>query len=51
MLLTLELAAPGIVLGFVLGAVLALMRLSPNRPLSSVAWAFVWLFRSVPLIL
>ncbi|MEU6782935.1 amino acid ABC transporter permease [Nonomuraea angiospora] len=50
-LLTLELTALGIVLGFVLGAVLALMRLSPNRLLSSVAWAYVWLFRSVPLIL
>ncbi|MEV4359538.1 amino acid ABC transporter permease [Nonomuraea sp. NPDC049625] len=50
-LLTLELTALGIVLGFVLGTLLALMRLSPNRLLSSVAWAYVWLFRSVPLIL
>ncbi|MEV4577802.1 amino acid ABC transporter permease [Nonomuraea jabiensis] len=50
-LLTLELTTLGIALGFLLGAVLALMRLSPNRLLSSVAWAYVWLFRSVPLIL
>ncbi|MFC7386569.1 amino acid ABC transporter permease [Sphaerisporangium rhizosphaerae] len=49
--LTLELTAFGIVLGFALGTVLALMRLSPNRLLSSVAWGYVWLFRSVPLIL
>ncbi|MFC4586350.1 amino acid ABC transporter permease [Sphaerisporangium corydalis] len=49
--LTLELTALGIVLGFALGTVLALMRLSPNRLLSSVAWGYVWLFRSVPLIL
>ncbi|NUR90000.1 MAG: amino acid ABC transporter permease [Nonomuraea sp.] len=50
-LLTLELTALGIGLGFALGTVLALMRLSPNRLLSSVAWGYVWLFRSVPLIL
>ncbi|MFF5209167.1 amino acid ABC transporter permease [Streptosporangium sp. NPDC000396] len=50
-LLTLELTAMGIVLGFALGTVLALMRLSANRLLSSVAWGYVWLFRSVPLIL
>lgn len=50
-LLTLELTALGIGLGFALGTVLAVMRLSANRLLSSVAWAYVWLFRSVPLIL
>ncbi|MGW0811509.1 amino acid ABC transporter permease [Nonomuraea sp. NPDC002799] len=50
-LVTLELTALGIVLGFALGTVLALMRLSPNPLLSSVAWGYVWLFRSVPLIL
>ncbi|MEU6720847.1 amino acid ABC transporter permease [Nonomuraea sp. NPDC046802] len=50
-LLTLELTALGIVLGFALGTVLAVMRLLPNRLLSSVAWGYVWLFRSVPLIL
>ncbi|MFC4117660.1 amino acid ABC transporter permease [Nonomuraea zeae] len=50
-LVTLELTVMGIVLGFALGTVLALMRLSANRLLSSVAWTYVWLFRSVPLIL
>lgn len=50
-LLTLELTALGIALGFALGTVLALMRLSTNRLLPSVAWPYVWLFRSVPLIL
>ncbi|MFB9880316.1 amino acid ABC transporter permease [Planobispora siamensis] len=49
--ITLELTVMGIVLGFALGTLLALMRLSPNRLLSSVAWGYVWLFRSVPLIL
>ncbi|WP_225878656.1 amino acid ABC transporter permease [Spongiactinospora rosea] len=50
-LVTLQLTALGIGLGFALGTVLALMRLSDNRLLSSVAWGYVWLFRSVPLIL
>ncbi|MGW2152492.1 amino acid ABC transporter permease [Nonomuraea sp. NPDC001699] len=50
-LLTLELTGLGIGLGFGLGTLLALMRLSSNRLLSSVAWGYVWLFRSVPLIL
>ena len=40
----------GIVLGFVLGTVLALMRLSTNPLLRSVAWSYIWVFRSIPLI-
>lgn len=50
-LFTVELTALGIVLGFLLGTVLALMRLSRVPLLTSVAWGYVWLFRSVPLIL
>ncbi|WP_061297753.1 amino acid ABC transporter permease [Herbidospora cretacea] len=50
-LLTLELTALGSVFGFLLGGVLAVMRLSPNPLLSSVAWGYVWVFRAVPLIL
>ncbi|GLX92911.1 amino acid ABC transporter permease [Herbidospora sp. NBRC 101105] len=50
-LLTLELTALGTVFGFLLGGVLAVMRLSPNPLLSSVAWGYVWVFRAVPLIL
>lgn len=48
---TLQLTALGIVLGFLLGTVLALMRLSSSPLLQSVAWGYIWLFRSVPLIL
>ncbi|WP_245651769.1 amino acid ABC transporter permease [Streptosporangium amethystogenes] len=48
---TLELTALGIVFGFLLGTVLALMRLSGNPLLNSVAWGYIALFRSVPLIL
>ncbi|MBV1855584.1 amino acid ABC transporter permease [Catellatospora tritici] len=49
--LTLRLTALGLVLGFALGTVLALMRMSGNPLLSGAAWGYVWLFRSVPLIL
>ncbi|MCT9930287.1 amino acid ABC transporter permease [Planotetraspora sp. A-T 1434] len=48
---TIQLTVLGIVLGFLLGTVLALMRLSRSPLLVSVAWSYVWLFRSVPLIL
>ncbi|MCU1665842.1 MAG: amino acid transporter permease [Pseudonocardia sp.] len=49
--LTLQLTVLGIVVGFALGTVLALMRLSPNPLLRSVSWTYIWVFRSVPLIL
>ena len=35
-------------MGLVLGTVLALMRLSKNRLLSTLSWAYIWFFRSVP---
>lgn len=38
------------VLGFGLGFILALMRLSTSTLLSSVAWTFSWIFRSTPLL-
>ncbi|WP_242496417.1 amino acid ABC transporter permease [Xylanimonas protaetiae] len=48
---TLRLAATATVIGFGLGTVLALMRLSRSPLLQSVAWGYMWVFRSVPLIL
>lgn len=39
------------VVSFVGGIVVALGRLSANPVLSSVSWLYVWVFRSVPLIL
>ncbi len=36
--------------GFLLGFVLALMRLSRSPLLSSVSWTFSWIFRSTPLL-
>jgi polar amino acid transport system permease protein len=50
-LLTLMLTALGIVFGFVLGTVLALMRLSGSPLLQAVSWTYIWIFRSIPLIL
>jgi polar amino acid transport system permease protein len=46
---TLELTAISMVIGVVLGAVLAIMRLSSNPLLSGVAWLYIWFFRGVPL--
>ena len=37
-------------LGLLGGVVLALARLSPNPVLQAVSWTYIWLFRSVPLI-
>lgn len=48
--LTLGLTAVSAVIGFVLGALLALARLSGSALLSSFSWGFIWFFRSVPLV-
>jgi len=50
LLVTLKLTAWSAVIGFAAGVVLALMRLSRNPVLVSVSWVYVWIFRSVPLI-
>ncbi|MDF2664940.1 MAG: ABC-type amino acid transport system, permease component [Microbacterium sp.] len=47
---TLGLTAISAVVGFALGTVLALGRLSASPLLNSVAWAYIWFFRSVPLV-
>ncbi|MCE6996750.1 amino acid ABC transporter permease [Saccharothrix sp. S26] len=47
---TLELTLYGTVIGFALGILLALMRLSRSRFLEAVSWTYVWAFRSIPLI-
>lgn len=48
---TIRLTIAAAVIGFGLGTVLALMRLSRSPLLQSVSWAYTWVFRSVPLIL
>lgn len=47
---TLLLTLIGTVLSILLGGALALARLSPSWLLSGLAWAYIWLFRSLPLI-
>ncbi|NYD67314.1 amino acid ABC transporter permease [Agromyces atrinae] len=37
-------------LGFIIGALLAIARLSGSPLLNSLAWSFIWFFRSVPLV-
>ncbi|MFE9852917.1 amino acid ABC transporter permease [Streptomyces sp. NPDC005576] len=48
--LTLWLTAVVMVLGFALGALLAVMRLSGNRVLQATSWGYIWLFRSTPIL-
>ncbi|MEU0742062.1 amino acid ABC transporter permease [Streptomyces sp. NPDC006134] len=50
LLLTLWLTAAVMVLGFLLGTPLAVMRLSANPVLRALAWGYVWIFRSTPLL-
>ncbi|GLW02622.1 amino acid ABC transporter permease [Streptomyces lavendulae] len=50
LLITLQVTAYSAVLGLAGGVLLALCRLSGNPVLRSVSWTYVWLFRSVPLI-
>ena len=47
---TLKLTVLAGALGFGLGLVLALMRLSKSSLISSVSWTFSWIFRSTPLL-
>lgn len=47
---TLELTAIAQVIGIVVGVVVAVMRLSPNRVVSSVSWFYVWFFRGTPTL-
>ena len=48
-LVTLELTVLSMIIAIVLGVILAIMRLSPNPVLKSVAWFYVWLFRGTPV--
>ncbi|ATG56123.1 amino acid ABC transporter permease [Brachybacterium ginsengisoli] len=47
---TLKLTVLAGAVGFGLGLVLALMRLSPSALISGVSWTFSWIFRSTPLL-
>jgi len=47
---TLSLTAISAVIGFTLGTVIALGRLSKSPLLSAASWSYIWFFRSVPLV-
>ncbi len=46
---TLQLTVYSMVIAIVLGVTLAVMRLSPNPVVKSVAWVYLWLFRGTPV--
>ena len=48
---TLIISFASMAVGIVLGVVFAVMRLSPNRVLSTVSWVYIWLFRGTPVLL
>ncbi len=47
---TLLLTALGALFGFALGTVVALARVSSSPLLVALSWGFIWLFRSIPLV-
>ena len=46
---TLAITILAMLIGVVGGAVLAVMRMSPNPVLRGVAWLFLWIFRGTPV--
>ena len=46
---TLELTVLSMTIGIILGVLIAIMRLSRNRLLSSTAWTYTWFFRGTPV--
>ena len=47
---TIWLTVLSMLLGVALGVVLAVMRLSNNKVLSTVSWFYIWLFRGTPVL-
>jgi polar amino acid transport system permease protein len=47
---TLELTVLAMLIGIVLGVLIAVMRLSPNPVVSAVSWFYVWFFRGTPVL-
>jgi len=48
--MTIKLTILSMAIGIVLGTIAAVMRLSPNPVVSTVAWLYVWFFRGTPLL-
>jgi polar amino acid transport system permease protein len=49
-LVTLELTVISMLIGIVLGVLLAVMRRSPNPVVSGASWLYIWFFRGTPLL-
>lgn len=49
LVVTLELTALSMLIGIVLGVIVAVMRLSRSRLLSGTAWSYTWFFRGTPV--
>ncbi|MDB1087559.1 amino acid ABC transporter permease [Streptomyces sp. ACA25] len=47
---TLLITVLGMILGVTLGTLLAVMRLSANPVMRSVAWGYIWFFRGTPIL-
>lgn len=47
---TLVLTVAAMLIGLLLGTALAIMRLSRNPLLSTMSWLYIWVFRSVPVL-
>jgi polar amino acid transport system permease protein len=47
---TIWLTALSMVIGILLGIMLAVMRLSPNKLISGSSWLYIWFFRGTPLL-
>ncbi len=50
LLRTLELTSLAMVIGVVLGTILAVMRQSPNALISGSSWLYIWFFRGTPVL-
>ncbi len=50
LVITLELTGLAMLIGIVLGVLLAIMRISKSRLLSSTAWTYTWFFRGTPVL-
>ena len=48
-LVTIELTVLSMFIAIILSLILAVMRLSSNRVLTSIAWFYVWIFRGTPV--
>ena len=46
---TLQLTIYSMVIAIILGVALAVMRLSPNPVVKSIAWVYLWIFRGTPV--